>query len=1610
MSDIKLRLVGPSGLGEIITESTESKNYPAGTRAMFVVVDNTSDGEFQNKPLQITFDIIGTSGTTTETIELPYINTNSSGDHFFSCIWQRFSRISTIPETTPPSLTTSHTFTDELGSKGAVGDADPTTTSTSDSDGQAIIPNTIQGEELMWRMTWSNEYTDFISHFSIESATITANAPHGNGNTTELTNYTPVMSDLFDIVAIDGTFGPATDSKDWESWPYRADGEGQILRGNILKWKSEAHQTFWAEKIRYLTFQGGNEGNETHIVNLKGMSGLRELTIQNAMWLKKIQNFAEAGSSSSHFKVSLSNSFQYCQGDECSNNFDVLPDTDNQYSETLPFDAWPTNMHELNISGCGSVTKLVGLPNTLEELNVSYTSIGNLNDLGIADKSKITKLNISNTRTYLNLDAESTSISITGVDLNGFTSLEELLIERHSAYVPKVEFTPSSLPTSLKILQLNGQHVDTLSILPENLEELYLAGNKLLDLPKIPNTLKILTLGDFISGHGDVGNPLTNLTALTLKNTASSELSELKARNCEIFKVTTLVHFNNLKTIDVRNTDFDNGTLPNLPASVTEFDASQSNLTSADGLSECALKYLNISHNNIGDLTETHLTGSKDSLEEIQCAFAGLTALNLPNCTKLRDIYASNNKIEPTKISFSPVNSSLTGRSLYINNNGFSSFPDMSSWFVTNLGFGGGEGEDYQDDFENNLPNTLTALYISGSSHAVWSGLSNVNLSSLTNLITLSLGSLPELTGFSESKFPPNLTNLSLQNNVSLTGGTLSGKFDFTGKLNKLEYFYSYSTQIEQLVFGNKPELTHIIATLNTGPASSVGGLYYRYIRTDKNSPDAGNYTTITGTFPKLAHFYAENSELTALDLSSSPRLSKLCIIGNKITSLKLADSLEDLQYLYASHNDLTELPNLESGTGFLERVYFDHNKITNQNNIKTLIENIIATGSENGQLTYLNNPVDRKIPDTDEIFKTLYNERGWFVQPNTPSADAFEEVSETGEYNIPDSNTWGPRQIHVRFPASGESNKITVGGKKAEMSGSPGQPFKIKSTVWQLNEAGVNKRVRMGGFVFIRCTWHGYLVTSGTNSIQDSDNVEILLEITEIGEDETMSSSSETENVISFTETISPSPSSSLTLTTTSSFEDTPTSSSSSSLTLTTTSSFEDTHTPSYSNTNEYGNSGPISITSSSSPSQSPSPSQSSYSYGDLPSVVYLDWDYDYYGVGGGGSVYAEAAGKYTQQSDYFNNETAESCNVYGVSQWGGYYLHENGKFAFAYDRYMKWWIFCDFGMESTKGSHGAMDLLTSSTNHWAYFIVTEVEPEFMSYQLPSIVYINYKPEYQETGYPGTVIGKYTLQGTKIGSWYHNNFNGEYTFYKHDSSESIIVFDEYMGTWNRGFSYEIDNTHQTSFQSPYECCKGITSLLSDESSYTWPYTYISESEVVFNEYTNSGPSYGDTTYGDTSTIAPGTPHFAEYDQLPDEFYVTFTYTQSQAAYFSWHNFIDLGKYTKSTGYTNMCADAESEYHTKYYESSKGNTRFVYISSDGYSGRWYACQTNQEDTGILESSDAYVSSLSLQAGWFEYPIDMGGTTYYGLSYGPYFLSQSDTGHDFYPEYSSSGSY
>ena len=53
MSDIKLRLVGASGLGEIITESTESKNYTRGTRAMFVVVDSTSVGEFQNKPLQL---------------------------------------------------------------------------------------------------------------------------------------------------------------------------------------------------------------------------------------------------------------------------------------------------------------------------------------------------------------------------------------------------------------------------------------------------------------------------------------------------------------------------------------------------------------------------------------------------------------------------------------------------------------------------------------------------------------------------------------------------------------------------------------------------------------------------------------------------------------------------------------------------------------------------------------------------------------------------------------------------------------------------------------------------------------------------------------------------------------------------------------------------------------------------------------------------------------------------------------------------------------------------------------------------------------------------------------------------------------------------------------------------------------------------------------------------------------------------------------------------------------------------------------------------------------------------------------------------------------------
>jgi len=308
--------------------------------------------------------------------------------------------------------------------------------------------------------------------------------------------------------------------------------------------------------------------------------------------------------------------------------------------------------------------------------------------------------------------------------------------------------------------------------------------------------------------------------------------------------------------------------------------------------------------------------------------------------------------------------------------------------------------------------------------------------------------------------------------------------------------------------------------------------------------------------------------------------------------------------------------------------------------------------------LVYSGN-VDRKVPDTDVNFKTL-TQSGWRIRFNTPTADAFESIGD-GTLTIPDSTTWGPRQIYVKFPVTGGTNKILVGGKTADISGHPNS-FTIKTTTWQLDEVGVNKKVRMGGFVFIRVTWHGYITNSTTTSIQDADEVEILVEITELGQEEPPTTTTET---ISASQSESEAP----TLTTTT--------------TETIPASQSESESPILTNT------------TSTSITQSTTTSDGEVDYGVLPSEVYIS-DPDNTGF-----IQADAQGKYTLQTD-----TTNECPFMGMTFPfpGRYYKNANGH-VIIYDVEVGRWFVC----AAAHSSHGiGVGGLIGGTGAWSHFSIS--------------------------------------------------------------------------------------------------------------------------------------------------------------------------------------------------------------------------------------------------------------------------------------------------------------
>ena len=1260
MSGVNLRLVGPDGMGDKIGDD---KVFSGGTRAMFVVVDADSTGTFVNQQLEVTFEILRGNGPTQEAYELPYINTDASGNHFFSCIWERFSRISLGLVTTIPSMSMTHSLTQtETASSQS-----PTQTETASSQSTNFVPQSMKPAELMWRMSWSNTMSDFISGAGFTSKTVSIGA-YGTARdstdpwpATELTNYTPTLDDLFDIVAIDGTFGKPPDSSQWTNYPYRADGPDGILRGNILKWKTDAHQAIWAPQIKYLTFNGGLDGNETHLVNLEGMTHLESVSISGAEWFKKIQNFSSAGSLGPGLSVDFTGTFTHCTGNDCSNNYDVLPDISNQYDETLPFDVWPTKMTSLNLSGCSSVEKLTGLPDTLEELNVSYTGIENVTDLGITNnnKSNIIVLDMYGLCNHRPSD-HSSMLAITGDYLSGFTSLERLDIARVKSSAPKITFTPNSLPTSLITLNIRCQDIASLPALPSSLEILYADGNELTTIPALPVTLRELSLGSYIPFFGVVGNPLTSWTSVEITGgTTLPNLTTLLADASTEFKITDLTMMVALVKLQLSNSTLSGNTLPNTPNTLKTLTASQSNLESVYtdddnfGISTSPLTSLNLGTNQSLSISPAHIAAATSTLEMLDLSYCGITSLDLSSFTKLDDISLNNNlSIDPEEIKLS-AQGDLEYRELNLRNCNLTTIPDMSGWYITELDIGGTNTFFGQSGWSAKLPVGLERLTISSVDSLVT--LASEDMKS-TAINYLNMSYCQNLTRIAEGKLPTGLQTLAILECPSFVGGTTLNEINLNNNCNDL-YWISIlgSGIINKLTMGTKTSLEHIYVTdYSNWTGSTWDGFQFRGIVTEKTSRVAGHISSFTGNLPALRTLVMDNCELISIDLSTSSGLELLYMVGNKLTSVNLPGSLENLRQLYVSGNKMTNIPTIPNDAKSLTHIYLDDNLITSQTHITTLLQKLVDITPDNpGHLVYSGN-IDRKIPDTDANFKTL-TQSGWRIRFNTPTADAFESIGD-GTLTIPDSTTWGPRQIYIKFPATGGASKILVGDKTADISGYP-TTFKIKDTVWESSEVGVNKKVRMGGFVFIRVTWHGYVTTSGSTSIQDADEVEILVEVTELGQDDPPTTTTET---IPASQSESESPI--------------------------------------------------LTNTTSTSITQSTTTSDGEVDYGVLPTEVYIS------DPGNNGFVSADAHGKYTLQPD-----TTNECPFMGMTVGlpGRYYKNANDH-VIIYDVEFTRWYTCSTAVYSNTIGVGG---LIGGDEVWSYFSISLDEAEQPVY--PSKVFV---------------------------------------------------------------------------------------------------------------------------------------------------------------------------------------------------------------------------------------------------------------------------------------------
>ena len=433
----------------------------------------------------------------------------------------------------------------------------------------------------------------------------------------------------------------------------------------------------------YLDISGLN------ISSLEGLSqyaNLKELRCNN----NNLTNLYGLPTSSIQILNCSSNkitSFNYLQN--CS-SLKTLNCSNNQISS---LNNLPTNIESLDCSS-NKFTILSFDNSTGSNLDHSYTRYPNLRTLNCSNNTQLTEI-------WNNDNTGNGEGSLTSLNVTGCTSLTRISCEYN-----KIS-SLSSLPSSLKSLNLPGNQLTSLPTLPSGLEYLGVYKNKLTSFSlSNHSSIKNISIG---------ANPLTTLTIIN-----NSNLEHIYA-----------YYTTSSCTIDCYN----NSSLKTML------------LEESTGL-----KTLNCYRNSA--LTTLDVTGCS-SLTTLQCYNNKLTSLNLTGCSSLTSLDCHNNQITsftslPTTLQTIYCNDNklsggtfdVSGRSalktLNISNNPNFSGLKCNNCSLTSLSVSGCTG--LTTLICNN--NQLTSLDVSSLSNLTelncsWNKLSSLNVSNKTKLTQL---------------------------------------------------------------------------------------------------------------------------------------------------------------------------------------------------------------------------------------------------------------------------------------------------------------------------------------------------------------------------------------------------------------------------------------------------------------------------------------------------------------------------------------------------------------------------------------------------------------------------------------------------------------------------------------------------------------------------------------------------------------------------------------------------------------------------------------------------------------------------------------------------------